>query len=635
MSRKLIFSYVVIGLLLVWAGFQLMPTIRYERLTDVEKETLEEEGKLTNLKSKIIKQGLDLQGGMHLVLEVNIPELVDGLAKNKSISYYDFMEVVNKKYEANNNTDFFRIFDEEAIANNIRLARYYMDRGHKNEEIIKSLKKEAKESVTSALEVIRNRVDQFGVSEPTIQKQGDKRIIVELAGVTDIDRARNLIKSTALLEFKLLKDATIAQDAMNRIDKIMLKRNTNSDLIDTTQQNATISENESDDKIVSLEDIFGITDDTTSQDSSALVDENIVKDRPFGALLRNLGQLGTGVPKKNKYAVTKILEMNEVRKALPADLEILWSKNTRVLRNRNSGEPEEYYLLYFVEREAGLTGKYITEANGTIASMNSNNAGQSVVHVNMDNEGARIWSRLTGANIGRRVAIVLDDKVQMAPNIKTKISGGRTVIEGLDNLQEAKDMEIVLKAGALPVPLDIKEERTIGASLGADSIRKGTTSVLIGLALIIIFIVFYYKGSGMIAFVTLVLNIVFVLAVLAFLGATLTLPGIAGLVLTMGMSVDANVLIFERIREEHKKGKTARSSVENGYARALITILDANLTTLIAALVLWQFGTGPIKGFAVVLFWGIIFNFVSGYFISKTIYTTFTNRKKVIKKLSI
>jgi len=260
--------------------------------------------------------------------------------------------------------------------------------------------------------------------------------------------------------------------------------------------------------------------------------------------------------------------------------------------------------------------------------------GQPIVNVSMNSEGAKIWSRMTGANVGKRIAIVLDDKVQIAPVIRDRITGGRTVIEGLANIEEAKDIEICLKAGALPAPVDIIEKRTIGPSLGADSIRKGTMSALIGLLLVVLFIVVYYRASGIVAFVTLVLNIIFVLSVLALLRATLTLPGIAGLVLTVGMAVDANVLIFERIREELRKGKTVKASVDNGYSRAIITILDANLTTLIAALVLWQFGTGPIRGFAVVLFWGIIFNFVSGYFISKTILTTVTHGR-TLKKLSI
>jgi len=261
--------------------------------------------------------------------------------------------------------------------------------------------------------------------------------------------------------------------------------------------------------------------------------------------------------------------------------------------------------------------------------------GQAIVNVRMNPEGTKTWARLTGANVDKRLAIVLDNKVQMAPRIQNKIPNGRTVVEGFANLEEAQDIEIVLKAGALPAPIDIIEERTVGASLGADSIDRGVRSMLIGLVIVALFIIFYYRGAGTISIATLVLNIIFVLAILASLRATLTLPGIAGLVLTMGMAVDANVLIFERIREEFLKGKTIRSAVDNGYSRAFVTILDANLTTLIVALVLMQYGSGPIRGFAITLFWGIIFNFVSGYFISRTIFTSFTHGKKPLNKLSI
>ncbi|MDZ7795755.1 MAG: protein translocase subunit SecD [Candidatus Marinimicrobia bacterium] len=237
-----------------------------------------------------------------------------------------------------------------------------------------------------------------------------------------------------------------------------------------------------------------------------------------------------------------------------------------------------------------MTGDAVKEAKAELGSVSSEQMGQPVVNVRMNAEGTQKWARLTGANVDKRVAIVLDNRVQMAPRIQNKIPSGRTVIEGFANLQEAQDIEIVLKAGALPAPINIIEERTVGASLGADSVQRGVNSVLIGLAIVAIFIIFYYRGAGVIAIITLILNILFVLSILASLRATLTLPGIAGLVLTMGMAVDANVLIFERIREEYVKGKTIRSAVENGYSRALITILDANLTTLITALVLWQYG---------------------------------------------
>ncbi|RKY46267.1 MAG: protein translocase subunit SecD, partial [Candidatus Neomarinimicrobiota bacterium] len=248
--------------------------------------------------------------------------------------------------------------------------------------------------------------------------------------------------------------------------------------------------------------------------------------------------------------------------------------------------------------------------------------------------GARIWARLTGSNIGKRLAIVLDNKVYMAPVIRTKIPNGASVIEGLEDMSEAKDIAIVLRAGALPAPVDIIEERTVGPSLGRDSINLGVKLGIVGFCLIIVFMAIYYKLSGLIADLALLLNLVFVLAIMSAFGATLTFPGIAGLILTVGMSVDANVLIFERIREELDRGKTVRSAIDSGYARALTTILDANITTIFAALILMQFGTGPVKGFAVTLFWGILSSLFTAIFVTRTIYNYVTERK-VLKTLSI
>jgi len=460
---------------------------------------------------------------------------------------------------------------------------------------------------------------------------GKKRIIVELAGIDDPQRAKDIIHNTALLEFVLLKDAEYTQDIINRIDAAVKRINPEEiSQLDT----AVVSNTTSSDKEISVSELLGITEENTnSADSSVLVDENLAADKPFSALLRNLGW-DIGVPVENYYAVNKILNDPEVKRILPNDLRILFSGHSKEVQT-NDGGKAKYYSLFFVNREAGMTGEAVKEAKAELGSVSSEKMGQPIVNVRMNAEGTKTWARLTGANVDKRLAIVLDNKVQMAPRIQNKIPNGRTVVEGFANLQEAQDIEIVLKAGALPAPIDIIEERTVGASLGADSIERGIRSMLIGLALVALFIIIYYRGAGTIAIATLVLNIFFVLSILASLRATLTLPGIAGLVLTMGMAVDANVLIFERIREEFLKGKTIRSAVDNGYSRAFITILDANLTTLITALVLWQYGSGPIRGFAVTLFWGIIFNFVSGYFISRTIFTSFTHGKKPLNKLSI
>ena len=298
------------------------------------------------------------------------------------------------------------------------------------------------------------------------------------------------------------------------------------------------------------------------------------------------------------------------------------------------GDVESVYSLFLLEDQAELTGGVVEEAKANLGPQGTTSAGQPIVNLSMNSDGARKWSIITGSNVGRQVAIVLDNKVHMAPNIREKISGGGTLIEGFANIDEAKDIAIVLRAGALPAPVDIIEERVVGPSLGADSVRSGTRSVVIGLIIVLIFMLIYYRAAGTIADFALIWNIVLVLAVLASLQATLTLPGIAGLILTVGMSIDANVIIFERIREELRKGKTPKAAIDGGYDRALTTIIDANVTTLIAALVLWQFGTGPIKGFATVLFWGILISMFTAIFVTRTIFNSFTGRKN-LNKLSI
>ncbi|MEA3391941.1 MAG: protein translocase subunit SecD [Candidatus Marinimicrobia bacterium] len=633
MSKKLIWRYIIIAVLLAWAVYSLVPTLQYERLTSAEKIELKEEGKLIDLESKIIKRGLDLQGGMHLVLEVNVPNFVKNIAQHQSRAYYDYMDKVNVKYGANPEMDYLDIMLETADEDSLRLSRYFPseDRKTDNKSVISNLLTETEHAVIRAEEIIRNRVDEFGVSEPVIQLVGKKRIIVELAGIDDPQRAKDIIHSTALLEFVLLKDAEYTQDIINRIDAAVKRINPE----DITQiDTAVVSNTTSADKEISVSELLGITEnDASTADSSVLVDENLAAEKPFSALLRNLGW-DIGVPVENYYAVNKILNDPDIKRVLPNDLRILFSGRTKEVQT-NDGGKVKFYSLFFVNREAGMTGEAVKEAKAELGSVSSEQMGQAIVNVRMNPEGTKTWARLTGANVDKRLAIVLDNKVQMAPRIQNKIPNGRTVVEGFANLEEAQDIEIVLKAGALPAPIDIIEERTVGASLGADSIDRGVRSMLIGLVIVALFIIFYYRGAGIISITTLVLNIIFVLAILASLRATLTLPGIAGLVLTMGMAVDANVLIFERIREEFLKGKTIRSAVDNGYSRAFVTILDANLTTLIIALVLMQYGSGPIRGFAITLFWGIIFNFVSGYFISRTIFTSFTHGKKPLNKLSI
>ena len=633
MNSKLTPRFLMIGLVLIWAMWAIWPTFQYQRLSDAEKETLREEGKLAQIESRTIKQGLDLKGGMYIVLEVDLPTLMETLAENKDGKFNRSIASVRNQLKQIPEANFFTLFTTTSEENNLKLSRYYYDYGSSNSDIIVALEDEAEDAINRVLEILVNRIDQFGVAEPTIQKQGNQRIIVELAGVQDSERARALLESTALLEFFIVKDINTTNQLMVRIDQVLKGDESLAAVTKTTIDKKSNEFQESDDQTVSVSELFGETEDSEASSDSAVVDENIFAERPFSAMLRNLGQT-IGVPEKNLYAVKKILERPEVQEKLAAVGGMFLFSHKAEEYPLVDGTLETMYSLFLVEDAAELTGGVVEEAKANLGPQGSTSAGQPIVNLTMNSDGARKWSIVTGSNVGRQVALVLDKKVHMAPNIREKISGGSTLIEGFADINEAKDIAIVLRAGALPAPVDIIEERVIGPSLGADSVRSGTLSVLIGLGIVLVFMLIYYRFSGLIADFALIWNIVLVLAVLASLQATLTLPGIAGLILTVGMSIDANVIIFERIREELRKGKTPKAAVKSGYDRALTTIIDANMTTVIAALVLWQFGTGPIKGFATVLFWGILISMFTAIFVTRTIFNTLTSRKG-FTKLSI
>ena len=637
MNSKLTPRLLLIGLTLTWAIWAIWPTIRYQGLSDAEKESMREEGTIEQIESRTIKQGLDLKGGMYIVLEVDLPTLMETLAINKDNKFNQSITSIRDQLTKTPEADFFTLFSSASSDNNLKLSRYYYDygssNGSSNEDILTALGEESEDAINRVLEILQNRVDQFGVAEPTIQKQGSHRIIVELAGVQDSERARSLLESTALLEFFIVKDVNTTNEILVKIDQALKGDETIADAIESASVEEAEETKESNDQTVSVSELFGETEELGASSDSAVVDEDMFAERPFSSMLRNLGQ-AIGIPEKNVYAVKKILERPEVREKLAAVGGTFMFSHKVEEYPLVDGTIEKMYSLYLLEDEAELTGGVVEEAKANLGPQGSTSAGQPIVNLTMNSDGARKWSIVTGSNVGRQVAIVLDKKVHMAPNIREKISGGGTLIEGFANINEAKDIAIVLRAGALPAPVDIIEERVVGPSLGADSIRRGTQSVLIGLGLVLIFMLIYYKVSGLIADFALIWNIVLVLAVLASLQATLTLPGIAGLILTVGMSIDSNVIIFERIREELRKGKTPRSAVDGGYDRALTAIIDANVTTLIAALVLWQFGTGPIRGFATVLFWGILISMFTAIFVTRTIFNLLTNRKN-LSKLSI
>ena len=643
MRKNLTPRYIVIALVLAWAVYALIPTYQYQSLSMDEKDSLRVKGELADIEKGSLKQGLDLKGGIYIVLEVDLPTLLDNLALSKDQRFNKVLEVVKIDLADQTELDFFTHFEQIASKNGLRLLRYYHELGANDDEIMAALRNQADDAVNRVLEIIRNRVDQFGVSEPTIQKQGNRRIIVELAGIQDSQRARSLLQSTALLEFFIVKDPVVVNDVLLQIDKVLLGNEdfANADNQDIEAEKESTEKTEktdeklpdSEDKAVSVSELFGEEETEVNAGDSVTVDGQLFEDRPFSSLLRNLGN-DVGVPEKNVYAIKKILEMEEVRERLRNVNGVFLFGDEALSAQVQEGSPETFYRLYLLESNPEITGGVVEEANATIGQQSSTVSGQSIVILDMNTDGSKKWAMVTGSNVGRRVAIVLDKKVHMAPTIQEKISGGGTRIEGFANMNEAKDIAIVLRAGALPVPVNIIEERVVGPSLGADSVRQGTNSVLIGLALVLIFMLVYYKMSGLIANFALVWNLILILAILAALGATLTLPGIAALILTVGMSIDANVIIFERIREELRKGKTNRAAIDAGYSRALTTIIDANITTVIAALVLYQFGTGPIRGFATVLFWGILISMFTAVFITRTIFTSYTSRKG-LKTLSI
>lgn len=429
---------------------------------------------------------------------------------------------------------------------------------------------EARDASDRALEVIRNRIDQYGVYEPVIQKMGE-RILIELPGV-DRARAKNLIGKTALLEFKMLASERQTYQVLKAIDRRLSKG-------DTLKAEGALTKY-----------IFGAGGDLAIDDRDYPQVKSIIK---------------------------------ETEDVIPKDLEFLF------------GLPEDYggrriRRIYLLKKEPVITGAGLKDARPSpYQGSKPTLANTWVVNFTLKRKAARKFARITGHNVGKRMAIVLDRVVKSAPVIQERIPHGRGQITGQRYADEAKDLAIVLRSGALPAPLLPMEERSIGPTLGSDSIRKGVRAALIGAALVVLFMAIYYSLSGLLADFALFFNIFFLLAILSTLRATLTLPGLAGIALTIGMGVDANVLIFERIREELGLGKTVRAAISTGYSKAFITIIDANLTTLITALALYIFGTGPIRGFAITLSAGLIINIITAVYLTRLILEWILGRRPV------
>ncbi len=491
------------------------------------------------------------------------------------------------------------------------------------------------QAIETTLLTIRNRINQFGVREPTIQRVGDDRIIVELAGVDDPERAKSIVEQTAFLSFNVVRSGEDFRDALPRIDRAIVQELGPENLAAPSLQEDAEAEGEGQ----SLEQLLGGDTtgaaDTVPADTADAAPEEADAEgepaqdlRPLSSLLLESGTGGVFLVREQDVpTVRRYLELEAVRDALPRNTLLRWSSAA-------VGQGgESYRELYILEQEPLITGEYLADAGPAQRDPTYN---RPVVPFEMTRRGARIFERGTSRHVNDQMAIVLDSLVQSAPVIRQTLSRRAQIeMNTSDSFQEAQDLALVLRAGALPHPIVIVEERTIGPSLGQDSIRQGTMAFAIGIAVVILMMVAYYKVAGALALGALAGYVLLLLGGLAGLGATLTLPGIAGIILSIGMAVDANVLIFERIREELDTGKTARTAVDAGFDHALSAIVDANLTTLITALILFQFGTGPVKGFAVTLSIGIVASFFSAIYVTRTFFMMYLDRHEAGDPVSI
>jgi len=553
-------------------------------------------------KEKRVKLGLDLQGGMRVVLEVNTGKLLEKLAKNPDETFRTVLAEAQKESERTDES-VVDILARKFTERGIRLSRYFGTIRDDDSQILSSLTDNAEDAVNRAVEIIRNRVDQYGVSEPSIQRQGSRRIIVELPGIAREEEAKKLLQGTALLEFRIVREADFTFPIMQKIDDVLAGK-----VLDDTAQ--VVSE---DKKTETTPTDTSIAAADTTTPEGELSEEEFRKQHPFFsiALLDPQGRSADAYVKvEDKNKLELILNRPDVQKVIPNNVEFKFQA-----RSQSDAEGNEFFVMYLVNKDPELTGGVITDATANIDPSTS----APIVTMTMNSEGATEWARITGANVNKRIAIMLDGGIFSAPVVKGKIPGGRSQIEGMADLNEAKLLEIVLKAGALPAPVDIIEERSVGPSLGEDSINKGLLSVILGYALVGIFMIIYYRRAGTIAAAALTFTILFILGVLAGFNATLTLPGIAGIILTIGMAVDANVLIFERIREEMATGKTIKASIDSGFSRAYSAIIDSNITTFFTGIILYQFGTGPIQGFALTLMIGIAASLFSALVVTRLI----------------
>ena len=567
-----------------------------------------------DVKAKEINLGLDLKGGMNVMLQVQLEDLVKALAGEHTPEFNKAVSLA-KERSVSSRGDFITLFADawKEVSNGQRLAQifgtYEMRERIKpdstDDEVIAVIREDAEAAIANSFNVLRNRIDRFGVASPSIQKLGNTgRILIELPGVKEPERVRKLLQGTASLEFWTTYENSEIAPYLEEANEALAR-------LAGSQDTPAAAPAASDDVVAQ---------ELASQNASSSEADVFRKANPLYAVLTpSQSRQGALIGYANAVDTSKVNALlRETADIFPADFRPMWS----VKPSQYVGVDNVYELIAIRansrDGKAPLDGSVVTDAR--VSYNNQRGTGAPTVSMSMNAEGANIWARLTKDNIGRQIAIVLDGTVYSYPVVNTEITGGNSEISGNFDVEEATDLTNVLKSGKLPAPATIVQEQVVGPSLGAESIRAGLISFIIAFILVLLYMIFFYKGAGLVADVALLTNVVFLFGTLAAFGATLTLPGIAGLVLTLGMAVDANVIIYERIKEELKAGKGLGKAIHDGYQNAYSAIIDGQVTTLLTGIVLFIFGSGPIQGFATTLIIGIITSVVTSIFITRIIF---------------
>ncbi|MBG65315.1 MAG: protein translocase subunit SecDF [Flavobacteriales bacterium] len=605
-------------------------------------------------KQREINLGLDLKGGMNVTLEVMVVDVIKALSNNSKDSTFNLAIKNAIQAQESSQDDFVTLFANEyekiATLKNQGLSvifstidlREKIQFSSSNEEVIRVLAEEVEDAIDRSFNILRSRIDRFGVTQPNIQRlETAGRILVELPGIKNPDRARKLLQSTAQLEFWETYEYSELFSSLEEVNVFLRETTVKEDEKEEVSNNQITSDEENNNSIDS-DSLFEenillseLEDSNNSDTASAgeLSFEEFAAENPLYALLypnvdQQTGQLNSG-PVVGFCAIKDTAELNTylndpiINKYFPVDVKFAYTVKPYDLDGK-------FVQLVALKTDrngnSSMEGDVVTDANQAFSEFGSN----AEVSMTMNTEGAKQWKRLTAENIGKSIAIVLDGYVYSYPTVQSEIAGGRSQITGNFTVEEANDLSNILKSGKLPAPARIIEEAIVGPSLGAEAINSGLTSFIIALILVLLYMIFYYNRAGLVSNVALLANIFFIFGVLSSLGAVLTLPGIAGIVLTIGMSVDANVLIYERIREEVANGKGIRLAISDGYNNAYSSIIDANVTTLLTGIILYTFGTGPIKGFATTLVIGILTSLFAAIFITRLIISARLNKSKKI-----